>query len=147
MKIPLEIVKNRLEVATGFKSHKYRIGFSLIDFVVDTGCDVSCLSYADAVKTNFPLNTLKNPEPTYLGGNVWNSYEITDVQISFIDEKGLIEQIPLKKFHIILPTKKSREALDRAKQIPSIIGLDFLLENKLALYVNPVKNDHYLERL
>jgi len=47
---------------------------------------------------------------------------------------------------VLIPTKINRKVLEEVKHIPSIIGNDFLEEQKFALYYNPSGRIAYLER-
>ncbi len=145
MRIPIEIVNEQLEVNAIVHAHKCRIGMALVDFVVDTGSNVSFISYKDALRLNMPFTALKFREHMHLGGTNFNLCEIRDVELSFEGENG-IERMPLKTFGVATTTKKTKEEIEYAKQIPSLLGLDFLRSAGLALYANPSKNIAYLER-
>jgi len=147
MKIPLQLTRTQLGVPGIVKARKHRIGMIPIDFAVDTGCDVSFLSFADILKYSIPQNTLRFEQHTYIGGSSWDIKEMKDVSITFENEDGKAETFNLKKFHAGLPSRITAKEIDKAQHIPSILGLDFLIENKLALYVNPSKNEFYIERL
>ncbi len=71
--------------------------------------------------------------------------EIDGIDLSFGAEGG-VERISLNSFNVATTTKKGKEEADYAKQIPSLLGLDFLREAGLALYVDPSKNIAFLER-
>lgn len=45
----------------------------------------------------------------------------------------------------LVPTKIDNKTLDEVKHIPSIIGNEFLEEQKLTLYFNPSNRVVYLE--
>ncbi len=50
MRIPIEIVNEQLEVNALIHSKRCRVGMALVDFVVDTGSNVSFISYKDALR-------------------------------------------------------------------------------------------------
>ncbi|PIN83206.1 hypothetical protein COV61_03810 [Candidatus Micrarchaeota archaeon CG11_big_fil_rev_8_21_14_0_20_47_5] len=148
MRIPIEIVNEQLEVNAIVHAPKCRIGMALVDFVVDTGSNVSFISYKDALRLNIPFNTLKFREHMHLGGTKFNLCEINSIELSFDAEgnENCIEKISLKTFSVATTAKKTEEGIEYAKQIPSLLGLDFLRSAGLALYANPSKNIAYLER-
>lgn len=142
----MQLTELQLEVAAIITAPEHRIGLAYIDFVIDTGCDISFLSFADINKINLPQNTLKFEQHTYIGGSSWDIKEMRDVRITFENEKGEAEKFELKKFHAALPTRISAKEMEHAEHMPSILGLDFLIENGLSLHINPAQNDYYFER-
>jgi len=52
----------------------------------------------------------------------------------------------LPKIGVLIPTKTGKNAIEDVREIPSIIGNDFLEEHKFALYFNPSTKVAYLEQ-
>lgn len=145
MKIPLGIQNEQLEVEAVVRAPKYRIGISLIDFIVDTGSQRSFIGYGDALRLHLPLRALRLCEPMRFGGTGFGLYEIEKVAISFLNEQQKPERFFLEQFYVAKPTRKGQEKF-LAQQLPSILGLDFMIKNKLALYLNPSKHLTFLEK-
>ena len=60
------------------------------------------------------------------------------------DQKSLT--IQFNNMGVLIPTKLGPNQLEGVKHIPSIVGNDFLEQEKFGLYVNPSTKVAYLER-
>ena len=80
-----------------------------------------------------------------LAGFKFYRYSLGSATLSFRTETGEIFKGTLAKFGALVPTKLDRKTLDEVKNIPSIIGHDFLEENKLGLYFNVSTKTAYIE--
>ena len=65
--------------------------------------------------------------------------------MNFRTEKGELFKTKLSNIAALVPTKLDKKTLDDVKSIPSIIGHDFLEENKIAFYFHPSAKITYLE--
>jgi len=65
--------------------------------------------------------------------------------MSFKTDSGGLFKGTLATFGALVPTKLDKKTLEDVRNIPSIIGHDFLEENKLALYFNVSAKIAYLE--
>lgn len=144
MKIPLLINEDRLELESIVHAPKYRTGIPLITFIVDTGSSRSFIGYGDALKLHLPINHLEFKEHMRFGGTKFGLYKMKGVYMSFLNEENRAEKVELGEFYVAKPTKGGEERF-LAQQLPSIIGLDFLIKNCYSLHVNPSKDISYME--
>ncbi len=146
MRVPIQIINEQLQVTSvlNVKGHHAKLG--IITFVVDTGSNVSTLGYGDMAKISLPESSLPFKEHTHIGGQTLKLHEITNAFLAFQDSEGQLQRFKIIPFYAAMPSKTSDAARNVAKQIPSIIGLDFLKTNKLALHCNPSKDEAYFEQ-
>ena len=144
MKIPLQIVNEQVEVAAILRATKHRIGLANVNFVVDTRSNKSFLGYGEILRLNLPTTGLQFSEHTRIGGCTFKMFKLSGVTLSFEDEKGGIFRVKPNNMHVVVPTKKGEER-ENATRIPSILGLDFLKETKMALCVNPSRDTAYFD--
>ena len=90
---------------------------------------------------------MQRGEAVSLAGYRFFNHQLDNVSMTFRTEDAKPLKIDLPKIGVLIPTKISREALDTVKDIPSIIGNDFLEDYGFALYFNPTARVAYLERL
>lgn len=145
MKIPLQIVAGRISVSAVIRSAKYRI-YGRINFYVDTGSNETFISQSDASRLQAPVNTLPSLRHAKIGGSTYELKGMKEADLYFRTEENKAEKISLPEFSVMVGTKKTAEGIEEANSIPSLMGIDFLLINKLALYFNPSINVAYLER-
>ncbi len=124
-----------------------RVGLSVVAFVVDTGCDISFISYGDACKLNIPLNGLPEKGETHIGNTTFVMSELPVFGLTLESEAGEPVRIDVDHFHVAKTRKKSIADVELAKAIPSILGLDFMRRNRLALHVEPANNLAYFEKI
>jgi len=82
-----------------------------------------------------------------LAGLRFFRYPINNVGMNFRTETGELFKTKLSNIAALVPTKLDKNTLKTVKNIPSIIGHDFLEENKIAFYFNPSAKITYLEYL
>lgn len=80
-----------------------------------------------------------------LAGFRFFRYPINNAILSFKTETGELFKGKPTSIGALVPTKLDKKTLDDVKNIPSIVGHDFMEENKLALYFNPSAKITYLE--
>ena len=66
--------------------------------------------------------------------------------MSFRTESNELFKVDLPAIGSLIPTKIDKKTMDEIKYIPSIVGNDFLENQKLALYFNPSARVVYLEQ-
>ncbi|MFH1328907.1 MAG: hypothetical protein ABIH76_08750 [Candidatus Bathyarchaeota archaeon] len=149
MRVPIKLLEDkRLVVLASFRANpKYRIGRSAIEFVIDTGGTESFVGYMDAIRLNLPFNGLKFKKSIPIGGSSLSLYGLEGVELGFIDHaQTSVKRVKLKEFFVCATPKKKQKGIQNAKRIPSVLGMNFLTENKVALHCNPCdKNEMYLE--
>lgn len=89
-----------------------------VNFLVDTGADVTCLHPGDAIPANIPFDRLENLTANRgIGGQ--SSYFVEQAILSFRDADGR----PIYLYDIDIRIGKPEEVSDR---IPSLLGQDVL---------------------
>ena len=81
-----------------------------------------------------------------LAGHRFFNHPIKDATMSFRTESNELFKVNLPTIGSLIPTKIDKKTMDEIKYIPSIIGNDFLENQKLALYFNPSARVVYLEQ-
>lgn len=146
MKIPLRITDIGIELPSVISSPQYRLGFVRTSFIVDTGSPQTFISEGDALRLNLPLNKLKFREHMRMAGSVFEVLEMRNVGLYVKTDEERSEKIELPYIGVARGTKKDSKSIQIAQSFPNILGIDFLKQNKLALYFNPSKNIAYLEK-
>lgn len=120
--------------------------FGFIEALVDTGSPFTVLSTVDALKLRLPIKTMRKVEPVYLAGFTFFKATLGNSSMTFRtdDQKSLT--IQFNNMGVLIPTKLDPNQLEGVKHIPSIVGNDFLEQEKFGLYVNPSTKVAYLER-
>jgi len=116
-----------------------------IDAIVDTGSPYTVLSTNEILGTRLPIHTMQKGEMVALAGHRFFRYLINNVGMNFRTETGELFKTKLSSIAALVPTKLDKKTLNDVKDIPSIIGHDFLEENKIAFYFNPSAKITYLE--
>lgn len=146
MQIPLQISEGRIILnALVSSSNFHKIG--QVNFFLDTGSPESFFSKSDALRLQIPTNSLTFlPEPTRMGGYKYNMRHLGKTTFRVKNSDGKLESIILPQFAIAECTKKGEDAATEALSFPSIIGIDFLLNNKFILYIDVAGNEAYLKK-
>lgn len=97
------------------------------------------------MSTRLPIKTMQSGETVFLAGFRFFNHSIKNVRINFKTELGELLKINLPSIGALIPTKIDKKMLDEVEDIPSIIGNDFLEEQKFALYYSPSTLVTYLE--
>ena len=117
----------------------------LVDALIDTGSPFTVLSTNDVLSTRLTITTMQSGEIVSLAGFRFFNHPIRDVTMNFRTESDELFKVNLPKIGSLIPTKVDQKDMKKIKYIPSIIGDDFLEEQKLALYFNPSARIVYLE--
>ena len=139
MEIPLQ-VRNVAEstriVYRAFVSSDSLDMKGLVEFIVDTGSPITLISLKDRERmriSKIKMNSInvKN-NPITIGGGEVNSKIIRDVIIR------------MGNFSSEMPIQIVADSTGTSSH-PSILGVDFLLENKLKLVFDPTNNKAFFE--
>lgn len=125
MGIKLNIYENRVYVRVYISSEKLGESLIPINFLLDTGADVTTISPVDASENNIDFSRLeKTKNPSFgVGGEQKGEYEIKNVIIKFPLENGIFHYIQIEKISIIKPDKDRNSHIGI---IPSLMGIDIL---------------------
>jgi hypothetical protein len=91
------------------------------------------------------MNNMQSGETVSIAGFHFFNHQIRNVTMNFRTEQNELFTVNLPTIGSLIPTKTDKKTMDEVKSIPSIIGHDFLEEQKLALYFNPSARLVYLE--
>ena len=146
-RIPLQINEGRLVLKSLVECPKIRVPKHFMDFVVDTGSQNSFLSSKDASKMQIPLKNRPIQGEIDFGGSRYNQVLLPKFKMYLLKEDNT------KKDYITLQvsltalktTKTSEKKMQVAYMLPSILGMDFLKNQKLSLYLNLTENIAYLQ--
>lgn len=137
-RIPLILdEKGYVIVRTFIWARKYHV-HGAVKFYVDTGSPESFISEQDALRLGFPLNKLNYDKKSLMAGTKIETAPIKNVILTFGDGK----KIPMIEFRVSRNMRRGKKSVSVNN---SILGIDFLVKNKLSLHVNPVKKEAYYE--
>ena len=140
MKIPLEVYyfAGGLRAMARFllQSKEPHI-FAPIEAIVDTGSPTTILGMLDIERMRIsPLQLKKlesRKEPISYGGGEVETKILQEAKLKFGEH-----------FECIMPVQIIVEKIDGRSQ-PTILGVDFLANNKLKFIFNPIKKEAYFE--
>jgi hypothetical protein len=146
MKIPLTITHGIATVIASLRAPSYHI-YGAIEFIIDTGSTETFISEGHALQLQIPIRSLEFDKVSYgLGGASFNLYKLRDAILSFKTAEGKVEKFELKSIGVAETTAKRDE---RTRRISlgalSVLGTDFLIKNKLKLFLDFVNGIGYLE--
>ncbi|MFH1209679.1 MAG: hypothetical protein V1663_02730 [archaeon] len=142
IRIPLMFVDNQVRVNALLYAPNYRVTYKPISFIIDTGSPKSFLSEGEALRINFPLNSLTISEPIIrMGGSKYHLFTTKPISLLFKTDDKKLHKINLEKFSVSKASKKTDEAKRESHNFPSIIGTDFFIINNLVLHFNPNKQE------
>lgn len=116
-----------------------------IDALIDTGSPFTVLSTKDALTTRLPLTKMQSGETVSLAGYRFFNHPLGSVIMNFRTETDELVEVSFSSMGALVPTKIDRKMLSEIKDIPTIIGNDFLEEFGLVLHYNPKSMIAYLE--
>jgi len=116
-----------------------------VDALIDTGSPFTVLSTNDILSTRMAITKMQSGATVTLAGYRFFNHPIKDATMHFRTESDELLKVNLPTIGSLIPTKMDKRTMDEVKYIPSIIGNDFLENQKLALYFNPSARVVYLE--
>ncbi len=141
-RIPLQIVEGRLVLTAVIECKKLRIQRQFLDFVVDTGSPESYIAEKDSLKLQIPTDREHTGHVDF-GGSRYSIIKLPE--FIFYVLKG-DEPVQLNIFiNALKSSKTSPEKIKISQALPSILGLDFLKNQKLSLHAYMTENLAYLE--
>jgi hypothetical protein len=142
MKIPLAV--SSIGRITTVVSIQAAHCFGFVTFVIDTGSPYTFLSEKDAARLKVPLKELK-PEKKLigLGGKPFEILSFRQGRFNFKAEEGMFTV----NWPICLRSYAERQKyIYSPEELPSILGTDFMKENKFLLFYDPSKSVAYFEK-
>ena len=89
-RIPILIAPDGLILPVTIRCEKYRVPYSQVMFLVDTGSTLTFLSPDDAARLHIPVNSLKAFHHVQVGGTMIELSKMKEVEFILKDAKGLI---------------------------------------------------------
>ena|SRR3989344_2491894 len=146
MKFPLSILNDRILLPVLFDAPSYRIRLKRISFCLDTGSPTTYIDSGTAQIIKIPFNKLNVDEAVVrLGGIKFSSLLIKNTNIKVKNDQDSLYTFNLPEIKVLTPTSNTQEAKNIAYSTPSILGLDFLRENKLKFFCDVANDIAYLE--
>lgn len=127
----------------------YPRSFGRIEAVIDTGAPKTILSAGDAIRLNIPFTNFESTTPlTGLGKGRTPVLSVNKFTFSLRDSDGKPDNLSMPILVADVPRirKEGQEKLNNAARIPTLIGMDFLENNNLDLFISVNKNIAYLEK-
>lgn len=146
-RIPLQIVEGRLVLTSVIECKQLRIHRQVMRFILDTGSPNSYFSYKDVIKLQIPLAG-KNPSgQTDFGGSRFDQIPLPKVTMYILKEGKQSKDYYTVNVSMsaLRTTKTSQKNIKVAEQLPSILGIDFLKEQKFSLHLILTEDLAYLQ--
>jgi len=115
-----------------------------ITAIVDTGSPRTLIAPRDATYLKIPFKILppSSPKELRVAGFVLPAYSMKDVTLGFLDENKAMRRINMPIITVLGRPVPYRAEIEH---LPSIVGTDFLEDNKFAFYFDPHNKISYLE--
>jgi hypothetical protein len=123
---------------------RFSHSFGFVEALVDTGSPFTVLSPIDALKLKLPIKTMRKGSPVALAGYRFLCHHLEKSHLNFKMENGQYFSVEMS-MGVLIPTKMDKKTLQNVQHIPSIIGNDFLEDQKFTLTFNPSTKLAYLE--
>ncbi len=144
-RVPLQIVEGRLVLTAVVECPKLRIHKQIMEFVIDTGSQNSYFGHKDVMKLQIPLSERPSKGEVDVGGSRFKEIGLPKIKFHILAEDKLSIISLDVEINALRTTKTSMQKIQIAQALPSIIGMNFLKEQKLSLHVIPTENIAYLE--
>jgi hypothetical protein len=145
-RIPLQIVEDRLRLTAVVECAKLRVRRQLMEFVVDTGSSASYLSDKDVRRLQIPIRSRTAEQEVDFGGSRFRQILLPAFRLHLLkEEKDEVVTLTVC-LNALQTTKQSEEKRQVAQTLPSILGMDFLKQQRLSLHVLPSEGIAYLQR-
>ena len=142
MIIPLNISQGLISAIATVRIPNWRV-YGVVKFFVDTGSPKTFIGEQDALKLQVRLSRINYTERAMMGGTSIAIGEINDeIHLYFKTERESVHVKPERFF--VSKGMWTKDGITSPNS--SILGYDFLIENKFALYYNPSEKVAYLER-
>ena len=144
-RISLQVVEGRLVLTGVIESKKLRIPKQIMEFIVDTGSQNSYLSYLDVLRLQVPISEKPSDKEVDFGGSRFKQILLPTIKIHLLtDDKSTTLTLEIN-INALKTTKTAPKKVQIAESLPSILGMDFLKEQKLSLHIILTEDLAYLE--
>ena len=146
-RIPLQVIEGRLVLTSVIECESLRIHKQLMDFIIDTGSADSYFSQKDTVRLQIPIKGKQSIGEVDFGGSRFERIKLPKFKLYLLKEdKEKHEYIETYvDLSALKTTKTSEKKIQIAQQLPSILGMDFLKEQKFSLHVILTEGIAYLQ--
>jgi hypothetical protein len=146
-RIPLQIVEGRLQLAAVIECRALRVAKQFMEFVMDTGSPFSYLSDKDVRRLQISIKDRPAKENVDFGGSRFKQVSLPELKMYLLEEGKETKNYTTLNMRLsaLKTTKCSEKKIQAAQMLPSILGLDFLKEQKLSLHVILTEDMAYLE--
>jgi hypothetical protein len=149
MRLISELTEKGVSVTSAIALPANGIFGQTVNFIVDTGADITSLSEFEAMKLGIDYKSLPaSTKPTLTGGGPAETYVLDDVILILPTDTGANE-FHLDWIHVLcVPRRKGSrgEREDRVRMaFPNLIGRDFLRKYKVKLVANFNDSTAYME--
>ncbi len=142
-RIVLQVIEGRLVLPAVIECTRLRVPRTIIEFVVDTGSSSSYLSEKEIKRLQIPIKEKPSKGEVDFGGSRFKQVSLPKFKMYLLKEnKQNKEHFDLDLYLSALKTTKvSPKKVHVAEELPSILGLDFLQEQKFSLHVVLTENN------
>ncbi len=147
-RIPLQVVEGRLVLLALIECPSLRIHRQVMRFVIDTGSSDSYVGDRDVKRLQIATKGKISKGEIEFGGSRFQQISIPKFTMHLLKEDK--QDNECMTLHVTLSalktTKSSPRKIQIAQTLPSILGLDFLREQRLSLHVILTENIVYLQQ-
>jgi len=143
-RIPLQIIGRRLILTSVIECKSLRIPRRIMEFTIDTGSPNSYISDKDVRKLQIPIKDKSTLEEVDFGGSRFKQVSLPRITMYILKENRDYLTLDIS-LSALKTTKSSEQKMQIAQILPSILGLDFLEDQKISLHVILNENIAYLE--
>jgi|YelNatPaOPRAMG01_1025707.scaffolds.fasta_scaffold06546_2 hypothetical protein len=149
MKIPL-LIESKTKTIEGITSTEKRIilpltivgrGIIKTKFIVDTGSSFSFINYPTFLRLNLPKGEVIVKD-MIIGNTIIDLLSIRNLKLYVRSEEEKAISIITSILSVALPSEKDK---GKAYELPNIIGLNFLENHGLKLFIDMKNENCYLE--
>lgn len=144
-RIPLQIVEGRPILTAVIECESLRIQKQLMEFVIDTGSPESYFSEKEVMKLQIPISGKSSKGEVDFGGSRYKQIGLPKIKAYLLTEDRQSIAVSLS-LSALKTTKTSDKKIQVAQALPSILGMDFLRDQKLSLHLILTEELVYLEK-
>lgn len=146
-RIPLQIIEGRLVLLALVECPSLRVRKQVVEFVIDTGSSESYIGQRDSTKLQIPTKDKRDEGIVAFGGSEYKKIILPPFTFYLLKQDKQKNDYMLLKvsLHALKTSKISQQRIQAADALPSILGLDFLREQKLSLHVVLTEDMAYLQ--